>query len=73
MKTSPFITVSLCLLTRSMAAIIADHECTRIEDIPIAAIESAKSTLHIAYGHTSHGSQITDGMSGLVEFMNDKA
>jgi len=31
----------------------------------------AKSTLHIAYGHTSHGSQITTGMSGLVSFMND--
>lgn len=24
--------------------------------------------LHIAYGHTSHGSQVTDGMSGLVGF-----
>jgi hypothetical protein len=27
-------------------------------------IERAKAALHIAYGHTSHGSQLTDGMSG---------
>ncbi|RQW10175.1 hypothetical protein EH222_02935, partial [candidate division KSB1 bacterium] len=55
-----------------MATIIADHQCTTITDIPLIAIESAKAMLHIAYGHTSHGSQITDGMSGLIEFMNDK-
>ena len=53
-------------------AIIADHQCTEIESIPIAAIQAAKETLHIGYGHTSHGSQITSGMSGLVEFMNSK-
>jgi hypothetical protein len=28
----------------------------------------AKSTLHIAYGHTSHGSQIITGMEGLLLF-----
>ena len=35
-----------------------------------ADIQHAKEVLHIGYGHTSHGSQITDGMSGLVAFAN---
>ena len=56
----------------SLAAgpIIADHSCTDITLIPQEAIEQAKDNLHIAYGHTSHGSQITTGMSGLVDFAN---
>ncbi len=51
-------------------AIIVDHHCTDITRIPQAAIENAKASLHIAYGHTSHGSQITSGMDGLVAFAN---
>ncbi|NOU46785.1 MAG: hypothetical protein HOO86_06960 [Bacteroidales bacterium] len=50
--------------------IIVNHTCTKIEQIPESAIQTAKQNLHIAYGHTSHGSQITDGMTGLVAFMN---
>lgn len=50
--------------------VIIDHLCTDITRIPEAAITQAKSLLHIAYGHTSHGSQVTDGMSGLVAFAN---
>jgi len=50
--------------------IIIDHTCTDITKIPESAINQAKSQLHIAYGHTSHGSQITDGMTGLVDFAN---
>jgi hypothetical protein len=42
--------------------IIIDHNCIDIGQIPTAAIEHAKSDLHIAYGHTSHGSQLTSGM-----------
>ena len=49
---------------------IVDHTCTDITAIPAAAIEQAKATLHIGYGHTSHGSQLTDGMTGLVAFAN---
>ena len=52
--------------------IIIDHNCTKIDLIPESAISKAKQELHIAYGHTSHGSQLTDGMSGLVAFMNGK-
>lgn len=51
--------------------IIADHTCTDITKIPESAIIEAKQKLHIAYGHTSHGSQITSGMDGLVNFANN--
>jgi Putative Ig domain len=50
--------------------LIIDHNHTDIALIPQSAIESAKSKLHIAYGHTSHGSQLTTGMTGLIAFAN---
>jgi hypothetical protein len=50
--------------------LVIDHRYTDITLIPQAAIEQAKATLHIAYGHTSHGSQLTTGMTGLVAFAN---
>jgi hypothetical protein len=49
--------------------IIVDHTCTNIFDIPKEAITKAKQNLVIAYGHTSHGSQIISGMDGLDNFM----
>ncbi len=52
-------------------AIIADHtivNMVRLDQIPDSAIIQAKNALHIAYGHTSHGSQITTGMNGLPAF-----
>jgi hypothetical protein len=51
---------------------IIDHRCTDIHAIPQEWISRAKSELQIAYGHTSHGSQITTGVTGLVGFMNGK-
>jgi hypothetical protein len=56
---------------RLPADLIIDHRCTNLSVIPQAAIEQAKADLHIAYGHTSHGSQLTDGMTGLVSFKGD--
>ena len=50
---------------------IIDHCCTDITEIPQEAINNAKATLHIGYGHTSHGSQLADGMNGLIEFANN--
>jgi hypothetical protein len=38
------------------------------QSIPASAINNAKLNLHIAYGHTSHGSQLIDGMNGLKYF-----
>jgi hypothetical protein len=51
--------------------IVIDHACTDITRIPESAIEQAKANLRIAYGHTSHGSQLTAGMTGLIGFAND--
>ncbi|WP_457558535.1 hypothetical protein [Candidatus Harpocratesius sp.] len=51
--------------------IIADHRIAnivRLDQIPEAAIEHAKQNLHIAYQHTSHGSQIISGMNYLPNF-----
>jgi hypothetical protein len=47
---------------------VINHSCITLSDIPAQEITNAKASLHIAYGHTSHGSQITEGMSGLVTF-----
>lgn len=47
-------------------ALIIDHNCAKLEPIPESAILQAKSDLHIAYGHTSHGSQLITGMTGLI-------
>jgi len=49
-------------------SIIIDHTCTKLAQVPSEWVNAAKSDLHIAYGHTSHGSQLTEGMSGLVSF-----
>ncbi|MFZ5569347.1 MAG: fibronectin type III domain-containing protein [Thermodesulfobacteriota bacterium] len=46
--------------------IIADHTITDISAVPASAFENAKAQLHIAYGHTSHGSQLITGMSALA-------
>ena len=47
------------------APLIIDHRHTSLGNVPQSAIETAKSTFRIAYGHTSHGSQITSGMETL--------
>jgi len=49
-------------------AIIVNHTGIDLDDIPQSWIDQAKQTLHIAYGHTSHGSQLTTGMAGLVDW-----
>jgi len=46
-------------------AIIIDHACTDIGNVPAGAIEKAKTMFRVAYGHTSHGSQIIAGMDAL--------
>ena len=66
-------TVMICLLlagTGFAGALIIDHNNIDITQLTTAEILRAKEVLHIAYGHTSHGSQVTDGMSGLVGFAN---
>lgn len=48
--------------------IIIDHRNTNLRKIPREWIVKAKNTLHIVYGHTSHGSQLTTGMTELAGF-----
>ena len=64
------LTVCICCapVTAASEPIIIDHTSTHLDEIPLDAIQDAKSSLHIAYGHTSHGSQITTGMSSLTSF-----
>jgi len=67
--------VAICMVCSPAAAvaggpIIIDHTSTHLNEVPLSAIDDAKSALHIAYGHTSHGSQVTTGMAGLVTFEN---
>jgi hypothetical protein len=48
--------------------ILVDHTCTNLSRIPDTAISQAKSNLHIAYQHTSHGSQLITGMNALESY-----
>jgi len=52
----------------AFAAKVIDHRTTTLTAIPESYIRKAKRELRIAYGHTSHGSQIITGMAGLVQF-----
>jgi len=52
--------------------IIINHNCINLSQIPDEMIDSARAKLHIAYGHTSHGSQLIDGMYGLYTWKGDK-
>lgn len=67
--------LAACLAAGGTAAaqsIIIDHRNATLQGVPASAVQRARETLHIAYGHTSHGSQLVSGMSGLVGFMNAK-
>lgn len=46
--------------------LIIDHHCTDINKIPVEWISKEKIDFHIAYGHTSHGSQLVSGMTVLA-------
>jgi hypothetical protein len=48
--------------------LIIDHTNTDLALIPTSAINQAKANLHIIYQHTSHGSQLVDGMNALQAF-----
>lgn len=47
---------------------LIDHACASLAPIPEKWILRAKEDLHIAYGHTSHGSQLTTGMTELARW-----
>jgi len=51
--------------------LIVDHTCTDINKVPHDAIAKAKATFKVAYGHTSHGSQVVSGMRALAKAKPD--
>jgi len=57
-----------CKKDKAEQAKIFDHRSVDITKIPTEWINNAKDNLHIAYGHTSHGSQLITGMTGLMEW-----
>ncbi len=61
---------SILFISGNNSGRMINHYCVDITRVPQDWIEEAKNTLHIGYGHTSHGSQITSGMSGLIDFAN---
>ncbi len=48
------------------SAILVNHTSTDLSRIPSTQIAAAKQNLKIAYGHTSHGSQLITGMNALA-------
>lgn len=54
--------ISLAFAASTQAAgLVIDHRHTVLNSIPLAAISQAKDSLHVAFGHTSHGSQLLSG------------
>jgi hypothetical protein len=52
-------------MSKNLRPIIIDHTCTDISLIPEDYIRNAKQKFKVAYGHTSHGSQIVSAMEAL--------
>ncbi len=53
----------------SKEVLVVDHSSvSEFNQIPEYWIDQAKSNLHIAYQHTSHGSQLVTGMNALEDF-----
>ena len=65
-----FASIFCCKLFAYNKPVIIDHNCTNLEQIDKIWISEAKSNFRIAYGHTSHGSQIVTGMALLAEIPN---
>ncbi len=74
MKKRYLLTSFIMLITGIIYAqpIIIDHNCAKLDLIPASAINNAKQNLHIAYEHTSHGSQLITGMTALIGQTNLK-
>ncbi len=53
--------------TEPAGAIIVNHLSTRLDRVPAEWIAQARQRLRIAYGHTSHGSQLVTGALALRE------
>ena len=70
-KTIVLLLIIASVNLRAQEAIVIDHNCLNLEDIPSEWIDNAKTNLYIGYGHTSHGSQITSGMNAVEAYYTD--
>lgn len=72
MRTSVILLLAIVSFSlNAQEAIIIDHGCIQLSEIPIEWIDSAKANLFIGYGHTSHGSQLTSGMHAIESYYPD--
>jgi hypothetical protein len=55
-------------LPKPRGGVLVDHTSTDLAAVPAKWIEAAKERLVIAYGHTSHGSQLVEGLKGLEDW-----
>lgn len=60
----PLIAVA-CNQDNFPAPTIIDHTCTDLSEIPDEWIDSVQANLKIHYAHTSHGGQLTTGLSRI--------
>ncbi len=60
--------VFLLATSATRGQMLVDHSCTDLDVVPDTAITKAAADLHIAYNHTSHGSQLVSGMNALASF-----
>ena len=56
--------LSLFIPSGAYSAIIIDHNCTDLSQIPDTWIDQAK-TMKLHYAHTSHGKQLTIGLNRI--------
>ncbi|MFA5206065.1 MAG: hypothetical protein WC708_16835 [Lentisphaeria bacterium] len=59
--------VALALAASAAEPVIIDHSCTDLTRVPVNSLKKARSIFGVAYGHTSHGSQIVAGMEALAK------
>lgn len=60
--------IFIILLISSASAFVIDHNYANFNSINQSNIETAKQNLHITYAHTSHGSQLIDGMTAVEAY-----
>lgn len=58
---------ALLTVRSASETILINHANTDLSQIPSAQILAARQSIHIAYGHTSHGSQLITGMDTLFD------
>jgi len=51
--------------------LLIDHHCIDLAEIPAEWVQATRADIKIGYGHTSHGSQLTAGMTAIENYFTD--